>query len=114
MNDLFYRVAGKIIAPFRYAERQLQQLKEEAKEDLQSLVAKAIKLVAMGIAGLMFLLFISVFLAEVLNRALENDYAGFAIVGGFYLLVAIGFYVSKEVSEHKKKIESNRRKAIHA
>ena len=112
MNELFYKAAGLFVAPFRYAERKFQYIKEEAKEDIQALIANVIKLVSMGIAALLFLLFISIFLANLLNDALNNDYAGYAIVAGIYLLTTIGLYVAKEVSDNKRKIEENKKKAL--
>jgi hypothetical protein len=113
MNELFYKAAGALVAPFRYAERKFQHIKQETKEDLQALLANVIKLVSMGIAALLFLLFISIFFANLLNNALDNDYAGYAIVAGVYLLAAIGLYVAKEVSDNKRKVEENKRKALH-
>jgi hypothetical protein len=114
MNELFYKAAGALLAPFRYAERKLKDVKEEAKEDLQALLATVIKLVSMGIAALLFLLFLSIFLANLLNDALESEYLGYAIVAGIYLITAIALYIAKEVSENKRKVEENRKKALHA
>jgi hypothetical protein len=112
MNALFYKVAGALVSPFRYAERKFKYIKEEAKEYLQALLANAIKLVSMGVAALLFLLFISIFFANLLNNALDNNYAGYAIVAGVYLLSAIGLYVAKEVGDNKKKVADNKKKAV--
>ena len=102
MGDFFYKAAGAVIAPFRYAGRELQHMKEEAKEDLQAMLAKAIKLAIAGVAGFLFLLFLSIFAATAINRAMDSEFIGYAIVAGFYLLCAIAVYISKEVSERKK------------
>jgi hypothetical protein len=112
MKAIFYKAVGALVAPFRYAERKFQHAKEEAKEDIQAFIANAIKLISMGVAALLFLLFISIFLANVLNEALDSSFVGYAIVAGMYLLTAIGFYVAKEVSDNKRKVEENRKKAI--
>ena len=45
MSELFYKAAGAILAPFRYAEREVVHMKEVAKEDLQQFVANAITMV---------------------------------------------------------------------
>jgi hypothetical protein len=112
MNSLFYKAAAVLVAPFLYAGRKIQHVKEEAKEDIQALIANVIKLVSMGVAALLFLLFISIFLANVLNHALDSEFLGYAIVAGLYLLAAIGLYVAKEASDKKRKVEENRRKAL--
>lgn len=108
MNELFYKAAGAVLAPFRYAEREVQHMKEMAKEDLQALLAKAIKFAILGVAGLLFLLFISMMAAALINQTMNSDFAGYAIVAAFYLLVAIVVYISKELSDNKRK-ENTRR-----
>ena len=112
MNQLFYKAAGAILAPFRYAEREVEHLKEVAKEDVQALIAKAVKFTIMGIAGLLFLLFISIMAAALVNRTLDSEYLGYAIVAGFYLVVAIVVYISKEATDHKKKEAINSKRVV--
>jgi hypothetical protein len=112
MNALFYKAAGALVAPFRYAGRKIQHVKEEAKEDIQALLANMIKLVSMGVAAMLFLLFLSIFLANVLNNAMDSTFLGYAIVAGVYLLIAIGLYVAKEIGDNKRKVEENRKKAL--
>ncbi len=102
MTELFYKAAGAVLAPFRYAEREVQHLKENAKEDLQTLIANATKIAMIGVVGLFFLLFISITAAAAINESTGNAYLGWLIVAGFYLLVGIGLYIWKEVSEKKK------------
>ena len=55
MTQLFYRAAGAIIAPFRYAEREAKMIKEHVKEDIQTYVAIGLKLAVAGVAGTFFL-----------------------------------------------------------
>ena len=102
MTELFYKAAGAILAPFRYAEREVQHMKEVAKEDLQALAAKAIKLTLIGLVGLLFLLFLSITVATAINAAYDSAFAGFAIVSGFYLLAGVGLYIWKVISEKKR------------
>ena len=105
MGEIFYKVAGALIAPFRYADREVQRFKAEAKEDLQAFIAKMIKMVILSIASLLFLLFLSIFAATAINNAMNSTFIGFAIVAGFYLLCAVGVYISKEVSDKKREAE---------
>jgi arginine exporter protein ArgO len=102
MSELFYKAAGAILAPFRYAEREVVHMKEVAKEDLQKFLANAIKMVVIGIASFLFLLFISITAATAINQKTESLYLGYAIVAGFYLLVGIGLYIWKQASDKKE------------
>lgn len=111
MTELFYKAAGAVLAPFRYAEREVVHLKEVAKEDLQAFIANLIKMVILSIAGLLFVLFVSIMSAALINNAMDSDFSGYAIVAGFYFLVAIGVYISKEVTDNKKKA-TNSTKAV--
>jgi hypothetical protein len=113
MNDLFYKAAGAMLAPFRYAEREVEHLKEMAKEDFQALVANVIKYTILIIAGLLSLLFISIMTAALINRNMNSEFLGYAFVGGFYLLIAVIVYISKEADYHKKK-KTNIRKPLGA
>jgi len=111
MSELFYRAAGAIVAPFRYAEREAKALKEHVKEDVQAYVAIFLKLAMAGVAATLFLLFISIALATWINIELNSDIAGFVIVAGVYLIVAICIYMLKLSDDKKKKEADNQRKA---
>jgi|SRR5690349_11398313 len=103
MSALFYKAAGAILAPFRYAEREVKHMKEVAIEDLQALLANAIKITVIAVVFTMFLLFISIMVATAVNDASGSIFLGWAIVAGFYLLVALALYIWKEATDHKKK-----------
>lgn len=113
MSELFYKAAGAILAPFRYAEREVKHMKENVKEDLQDLLASSLKIAVLAVAGLLFLLFISITAATAINQATESQYLGFAIVAVVYLIVAVVMYFVKQSSDKKKKEEEAQRKAIH-
>lgn len=116
--NFFYKAAGAVLAPFRYAEREVKEATEHLKEDAQEAVAKVFKLAVVALCSILFLLFISITAAMAINRSMQNDLAGFAIIAGFYLLIAIGVYVWKEAKEagDKKKHEPNhgQRKPVNA
>jgi hypothetical protein len=105
--DMFYKAAGAVIAPFRYAKREVHELKENLKEDAQEAMASLLKMAVVGICSLLFLLFISITVALAINRSMENDFAGFAIVAGFYLLVGIGMYIWNASEKHKMEHTKN-------
>lgn len=111
MRGIFYKAAGAIIAPFRYAEREAKNVKEHLKEDFQKLVETAIKITVAAVAAMLFLLFISIGVANLLNHVLNSAWAGYAIVGGFYLLVAVVVYAMKVAADKKREEEKRERKA---
>lgn len=114
MSELFYRAAGAIVAPFRYAEREAKALKEHVKEDVQTYVAIFLKLAVAGVAAVLFLLFISIAVANWINSAMDSEIAGFAIVAAFYLLVAVTMYILKLADDRKKKeVDMQRRSVQH-
>ena len=114
MTALFYKAAGAVLAPFRYAEREVKHMKEVAKEDVQAFVANLIKLALIGIVSFLFLLFISITIAAAINHSTGSEFLGYAIVAGFYLLAGVGLYIWKEASDKKKKVAANIRKTVHA
>lgn len=113
MTSLFYRAAGAIVAPFRYAEREAIMMKEHVKEDIQTYVAIALKLAVAGIAATLFLLFISIATANWINNSMNSEVAGFAIVAGFYLLVAAVMYILKLADDKKKREVESQRRVMH-
>lgn len=114
MSELFYKAAGAIVAPFRYAEREAKTLKENIKEDVQAFVAGLLKIAVIAIAGILFLLFISITIANAINKAMNSEVAGYAFVAGFYLLIAVIMYILKTADDKKKKQLEIQRKTIHA
>lgn len=112
MSELFYKAAGAIVAPFRYAEREAKALKEHVKEDVQAYVAIFLKLAVAGVAAVLFLLFISIALANWINNEMNSEVAGYAIVAAFYLLVAVFMYILKLADDKKKKEADNHRKVV--
>lgn len=119
MSELFYKAAGAIVAPFRYAEREAKLLKEHVKEDVQAYVAIFLKLAVAGVAALLFLVFLSIAAAMWINNEMNSDVAGFLIVAGFYLLIAGTMYALKLSDDKKKKEMENQRrveqgKPVHA
>ena len=104
---LFYKAAGAVIAPFRFAKREVKNLKENLKEDAQEAIASLLKIGVVVICSLLFLLFLSITVAIAINRSMENDWAGFAIVAGFYLLVGVIMYIWNASEKHKMEHTKN-------
>lgn len=108
MSELFYKAAGAILAPFRYAEREVNYIKEVAKEDVQAFMANVVKMILIGAVGFLFLMFLSIMAANWINQAMESEFLGYAIVAGFYLLVTIGLYIWKAAADKNLEAHSKR------
>jgi hypothetical protein len=100
--DFFYKAGGAILAPFKYAQREINEVKEDLKEDAQDALATALKVAAMAVFALFFVVFISITAATSLNDSMDSPWAGFAIVAGFYLLLAVGVYIWMKATAKKK------------
>jgi hypothetical protein len=79
-----------------YVATQLELLKVQAAEKLSGLMSNLIAYLVLTVFLLFFLLFASAGLAWVLSAWIGKTYAGFLIVGGFYLLIGLIFFKSKE------------------
>jgi arginine exporter protein ArgO len=101
--NFFYKAAGAILAPFRYAQREIEDAKENLKEDAKEAASNVLKIFIIAFASFLFLVFGSITAANAINSSLDSTWLGFAIVAGFYLLVAIGVYVWKQVSNQQQK-----------
>lgn len=105
--DFFYKAAGAIIAPFRYAQREIEHAKENIKEDAKEAVSTAIKVFIISICALFVLLFGSITAAHAINSSTQSTWLGFASVAGFYLLVAIGVYLWMQTTRNRKQRQEN-------
>jgi hypothetical protein len=107
--DILYKIAGAVLAPFRYAQREIESAKENIKEDIRDAASDVLKIVIMIFCALFFLLFGSIAAANAINSTSNHAWLGFAIVAGFYLTLAIGVYVWKHATNKKKAAEENPR-----
>ena len=106
--DLFYRAAATVLAPFRYAQREIHEAKEDLKEDAQQMMSNAVKVAAAGLFSLFFLTFLSITAAMAINDSMDSPWIGFGLVAGFYMVVAVGIYAwykatSKKYTEYKNR-----------
>jgi carbon starvation protein CstA len=98
----FYKIVGAVLAPFRYAQREIENAKESLKEEAHDAASNVLKIIGMVFCTLFFLLFGSIAAAAAINSSLDNSWLGFAIVAFFYLAVTIGIYVWKNATNKKK------------
>lgn len=84
-----------------YIDTNYELIRLEVIDHSSDLLSGLISTLIVGVMLVLFLFFGSLYLAYYLSDLLEINYIGFAIVGGFYLLLAILFHLNK-----KKLIES--------
>jgi len=79
-----------------YVDTNYELIKLEVIDHSSDIISGLISALIVGVMLVLFLLFGSLYLAFYLSDLLEINYVGFAIVGGFYLLVAIIIHFNKE------------------
>ena len=102
-TNVFYKAAGAILAPFRYAQREIEDAKENLKEDAKEAASNVLKIFIISISAFLFLVFGSITAASAINSSSDSAWIGFASVAGFYLLIAIGVYIWKQASKQQRK-----------
>lgn len=80
----------------RYANTSYELIKLEATERISVTGAGLISGLLVSLAGLLFVLFLSLGLSFYLSLLLGSSYAGFMIVGGFYMLLAVILFTGRK------------------
>lgn len=76
-----------------YIDTRIDLVRLEVQEKVKTAFVAAAQGVTLGLLGLFFLIFLSIFAGLALNEALDSTFWGFGIVAGFYLLLLIIFLV---------------------
>lgn len=80
----------------RYVNTSFELIKLEATERSSVIGAGLVSGLLVALAGLLFVLFISLGLSFYLSYLLDSSYAGFMIIAGFYLLLAIILIIGRK------------------
>lgn len=88
-----------------YLDARIDLVKFDVKELLVSVLTKAISLVAVAIFGLAGLVCFNFGIAYLLSDLLGNQYAGFLILAGFYFLIALILYWTRNNEGISRKLE---------
>lgn len=70
-----------------YVETRVALVKMEIREEVAAVLSRSLIIIIMMLFGFLVVLFLSIGTAEYLNTLFTGDFAGFFLVGGFYLLV---------------------------
>ncbi|MCC2545788.1 phage holin family protein [Hymenobacter sp. BT175] len=76
-----------------YLDTRIDLVRLEAQEKVKTAFVGTVHGAAMGLIGLLFLIFLSIFAGLALNDALDSHFWGFGIVAGFYLVLLIIFLI---------------------
>ena len=95
-----------------FLEAKIELAKYDLKELLVNILTKSITVLLMAIFGLAALVYFNFGLAFFLNHIIGNEYAGFFILAGFYLLITFIFYLNRDNQNLKAKIEASLRKSM--
>ena len=87
----FLRIDGLIDNLSGYVDARVKLIKIELREEVAEVLSKGMVHFAIAIFLFLFLIFLSIGMANYLNTLLDNSYYGYWIIAGFYLLLFIIF-----------------------
>ncbi|MCA8833063.1 phage holin family protein [Hymenobacter pini] len=76
-----------------YLDTRIDLVRLEAQEKVKTAFVGTVHGITLALIGLLFFVFLNLFVALLLNDVLDSPYWGFGIVAGFYLLLLIIFVV---------------------
>jgi hypothetical protein len=76
-----------------YLDTRIDLVRLETQEKVKGVFVSTVHGVALGLLGLLFVIFGSIYLGFALNQVLNSPSAGFGIVAALYLVLAIIFFV---------------------
>lgn len=79
-----------------YIETRIELVKLDVEEKMTYAIVKMVKLMIFGFASVLFLLFLSIAVAQALNTWLDSRFWGYMIVAFFYLAVLLILYFYKD------------------
>lgn len=92
-DDKNLRPEGLISHLTGYLDTRIDLVRLETQEKVKGVFVSTVHGVALGLLGLLFVIFGSLYLGFALNQALSSPSAGFGIVAALYLVLAVIFAV---------------------
>jgi hypothetical protein len=109
----FFKVDSLIENLTGYVEARVEILKHEAKEEIAKQLSNLIVYLLVGLVLVIMLIFFSASIALKISEGL-GAFAGFGIVGVFYLIVGVVLFLNREKLigkvEHKVRENLNKKK----
>jgi uncharacterized membrane protein YqjE len=85
MLSKFLKLDGLIENVSGYIDTRVKLLKIEVREDVAKVMTRALMFGVLFLIAFLFIVFLSIGIALMLNQYFTNNFAGFLIVSGFYL-----------------------------
>jgi uncharacterized membrane protein YqjE len=79
-----------------YVESKLELFKLEIRTDVTKALSRAMTLIFLALLGFLFLLFLSLGLAYLVNSFFDAQYVGFFVLALFYGIVFVSLYVNRK------------------
>jgi uncharacterized membrane protein YqjE len=79
-----------------YVESKLELFKLEIRTDVTKALSRAMTLIFLALLGFLFLLFLSLGLAYLINSFFDAQYVGFFVLALFYGIVFVSLYVNRK------------------
>jgi uncharacterized membrane protein YqjE len=75
-----------------FIETKLEIYKIQLKEEAAKFFTLIVFIIVFGLIGLLFILFLSFFIAEIINALFVHRFFGYLIVAGFYVILGLVIY----------------------
>jgi len=83
-----------------YVEARIELLKIEIKEDVAKVLARALMIMIVSLLSLLFLVFVSIGLAQYLNSVFGKNHVGYWMVAGIYGVPCLIFVLFRKSIGH--------------
>jgi uncharacterized membrane protein YqjE len=93
--DIF-RVKNIVNALIGYIETKVELYKIQFKEEIANALSVVVMVIIFSMIGLLFVFFLSHFIAQVINNYVDSYYVGYLIVTFVYLIIGIIVYFKRK------------------
>ncbi len=95
-----------------YLDARIELMKYDVREALVGILTKSVFFLGMAVFGMVTLICFNFGLANLLNSVIGNAWAGYMVLTGFYFLLTLGFYLSRDSEALNRKMEERFREAL--
>jgi uncharacterized membrane protein YqjE len=87
-----------------YVEARIELLKIEIKEDVAKVLARTVMILIVAFLALLFILFLSIGLAQYLNSLFGKEHVGYWMVAGIYGVPCLIFVLFRKSISHSMEV----------
>jgi hypothetical protein len=95
-----------------YLDARIELIKFDVKEWMVGMLTRSFFFLGMLVFGLAALICLNFGLAYLINFWLGTEFSGFLILAGFYFLIALAFYLSRDNASVQSRLEAKIRQSI--